>query len=100
MQNPDHILTKIAALAALDLNADADTTTQLAHDVGVIMNYVEQLKQIDTQGVSPLLHPLDLHQRLRIDDVSEESCLEQLAELAPLFDKDLYLVPKTLHTDD
>ena len=97
MLNPKDTLTKIAALACLDLNTDA--TAQLTHDVSVIMDYVEQLRQVDTQNVMPLLHPLDLHQRLRADTASEASCLEQLDELAPLFENDLYIVPKTLHTE-
>ena len=96
MHNPENTFKKIAALAALDLNTD---TTQLAHDVSGIMDYVEQLTQVDTRGVTPLMHPLDLHQRLRADEASEKSCLDQLEELAPLFDQDLYLVPKALHTD-
>lgn len=99
MLNPKDTLANIAALACLDLNTDTHTTAQLAHDVSVIMGYVEQLRQVNTEHVTPLLHPLDLHQRLRTDAALEQSCLEELAKLAPLFENDLYLVPKTLHTD-
>ena len=99
MRHPKDTLTKIAALACLDLNTNDDMKAQLAHDVGVIMDYVEQLRQVNTENVTPLLHPLDLSQRLRTDKASEESCLAQLAELAPLFENDLYLVPKTVLTE-
>ncbi|HBI21689.1 MAG TPA: Asp-tRNA(Asn)/Glu-tRNA(Gln) amidotransferase GatCAB subunit C [Legionella sp.] len=99
MLHPKDTLTKMAALANLDLNSNNDMKAQLTHDVGVIMDYVEQLRQVNTQGVTPLLHPLDLNQRLRTDTASDESCLTQLAELAPLFENDLYIVPKTLLTE-
>lgn len=87
-------LKKIAALAYIDTHSE--NTTQLLQDVGAIMNYVEQLRQIDTANTAPLLHPLDLHQRLRADEVHEENRTEELAKIAPLFVDGLYLVPKVI----
>ena len=49
---------------------------------------------MDTSTVAPLLHPLNLHQRLRADDVKEEDHRSELAKLTPLFADNLYLVPK------
>ena len=43
----------------------------------------------------PLLHPFALHQRLRADAVTEEDCIAELEAIAPLFEDDLYLVPKS-----
>ena len=87
-------LKKIAALAYIDI--DANSTLQFANDISSIMNLVEQLRQINTSAVAPLLHPLDLHQRLRHDDVLDDSALPALAKIAPLFANDLYLVPKVI----
>lgn len=89
-------LKKLAALAYLE--PDAESTQQLAHDVGAIMDFVEQLRQVDTSAVAPLLNPLHMNQRLRIDVVSEESHVTDLAKMAPLFAEDLYLVPKVIET--
>jgi aspartyl-tRNA(Asn)/glutamyl-tRNA(Gln) amidotransferase subunit C len=89
-------LKKLAALAYLEL--DADSTQQLAHDVVAIMSFVEQLRQVDTSTVSPLLNPLHMNQRLRVDDVTEENHVSDLAKMAPLFAEDLYLVPKVIET--
>lgn len=91
MPTTDYELKKIAKLAHLE------TTTNLEHDVSSIMDYVDQLRQIDTTGITPLLNPLDLHQRLRADDANEENCLAELAEIAPLFADNLYLVPKVIN---
>ena len=87
-------LDKIAALSYIGMNAES--TAQLSHDVGAIMNFVEQLRAIDSTGVAPLLHPLDQHQRLRADVVSEENQVLQLADIAPQFADNLYLVPKVI----
>ena len=96
MATSENELKKIAALAYLEM--DPKSTLQLSQDVSAIMTFVEQLRQIDTTNVTPLLHPLDLHQRLRHDEANEESRVDQLAAIAPLFADGLYLVPKVIDT--
>lgn len=93
MTVPTNELKKIAELACLDIE---DGHHALADDVNKIMDFVEQLRAVDTQGVAPLFHPFDLHQPLRPDVVSEESCLAELEEIAPLFEDGMYLVPKVI----
>ncbi|GGI75560.1 Asp-tRNA(Asn)/Glu-tRNA(Gln) amidotransferase subunit GatC [Legionella impletisoli] len=87
-------LQKLASLAYIKL--DAETRTKLAHDVSAIMEFVEQLRSINTQEIKPLFHPLDMQQRLREDVCDEPNRVEYLAEIAPLFENDHYLVPKVI----
>jgi aspartyl-tRNA(Asn)/glutamyl-tRNA(Gln) amidotransferase subunit C len=87
-------LTKIAALAYLDVSSKQ--SAQLMQDVIALMQYVEQLGHIDTQEISPLLHPLDLYQPLRADEVTDHDHTVELAKIAPQFTDDLYLVPKVI----
>ena len=87
-------LENIAELACL--NTDSKEDSQLAEEVSAIMSFVEQLRGVDTTGIAPLFHPFDLHQRFRADEVTEEDCSAQLAEIAPLFEDGLYLVPKII----
>lgn len=94
MSTTEDELNKIAALSYLDTN----NTPHLLHDVSAIMDYVEQLRQIDTTDIIPLLHPLGLHQRLRADEVNDVNHAAELANLAPLFVDNLYLVPKVIDT--
>ena len=90
-------LKKIATLATLAyIETDADSTLQFATDVSAIMNFVEQLLEVNTDGVAPLLHPLNIHQRLRTDTITEGNCVEGLAKIAPVFADNLYLVPKVI----
>jgi len=87
-------LKGIATLAALSLSsAHAE---QLTQDVSAILTFANQLLDVDTASVAPLPHPLDLHLRLRLDEVTEPSHLTQLASVAPEFADDLYLVPKVI----
>ena len=87
-------LEKIANLAYLDL--DLEHFPQLTQEISSIMDFVDQLRSVDTDGVAPLFHPFALHQRLRTDEITEVNCVEELKALAPLFEEGLYLVPKVI----
>jgi aspartyl-tRNA(Asn)/glutamyl-tRNA(Gln) amidotransferase subunit C len=89
-------IEKIASLACLDTSTDQ--TSQLNEEINAIMDFVEQLRSVDTQGIAPLFHPLALHQRLREDAITEEDCIAELEAIAPLFEDNLYLVPKVIES--
>ena len=89
-------LDKIAQLAYL--NTDEEHAPQLAHEISAIMDFVGQLKSINTTGIQPMYHAFDVHQPLRPDIVTEEDCVAQLAAIAPLFEDDYYLVPKVIES--
>ncbi|KGP63898.1 glutamyl-tRNA amidotransferase [Legionella norrlandica] len=81
------------------LNEDAEHSAKLTQEISAIMDFVDQLKAIDTSDVTPLFHPLALTQRLRPDEVTEAECLAELEAMAPLFEDNLYLVPKVISSD-
>jgi aspartyl-tRNA(Asn)/glutamyl-tRNA(Gln) amidotransferase subunit C len=89
-------LEKIAALAYLD----TQHSPQLAQEINDILDWVERLRAVDTQHIAPLFHPLEVHQRLRADLVTEEDCLAQLKAIAPQFEDNYYLVPSVLDVDE
>lgn len=89
-------LKKIAQLACLDIE---DSEASLPAEINAIMDFVEQLSSVDTSNVIPMAHPFALHQRLRADVLTESDCLAELEALAPLFEDNLYLVPKVLESD-
>lgn len=90
-------IEKIARLASLDTSSDQ--SSKLNDEVNSIMNFIEQLRSIDTASVHPLFHPLAQHQRLRTDEITEEECIKELEAIAPLFEEDLYLVPKVIESE-
>lgn len=88
------IFKNLIQLAAL--GERVGPTAQLTEEIGEIMDFVEQLRQVPTDEVAPLFHPLDLPQRLRQDKITESDCSAQLAAIAPHFENGLYLVPKVI----
>jgi len=85
---------KVSLLARLQLtDAELDLmTTQL----GQIVGYVEQLAELDTEGVEPMAHALELS-NVFADDVVRPSLPRQAALAnAPHQDGQFYLVPAVL----
>ena len=87
-------VNKIAWLARLAI--DPDKTGSCAHDLSGILDFVEQMRSVDTASVPPMAHPLDQAQRLRSDVVTETDQRESFQAHAPLVEAGLYLVPKVI----
>jgi len=84
----------IAQLARLHIEEDA-----IAHyvdEISSILQLVEQMNQVDSTGVLPLSNPLDAHQRLRDDTVSESDQRDKFQRIAPEVEAGLYLVPRVI----
>lgn len=84
-------LRKLADLAYIDVR-DAEL---LLHEANVILARIDLLHQIKTD-VEPLLHPVNPHQTLRNDEVLNDNCVTALANIAPLFVDNQYLVPSVI----
>jgi aspartyl-tRNA(Asn)/glutamyl-tRNA(Gln) amidotransferase subunit C len=62
-----------------------------------IVNFVDELSRVDTEGVLPMAHPLDgQHQRMRADAVSESDHHEKYQQNAPAVTAGLYVVPRVI----
>lgn len=84
----------IAHLARLAID-EADIPAY-ADNLSSILALVEQMNAVDTSGVEPMAHPLEMAQRLREDVVSEENQREHFQQHAPAVENGLYLVPKVI----
>ena len=84
----------VAHLARLELPADelAAYTGQL----NAIVGYVDQLQQVNTDGVEPLAHPLDLHDVFRPDEPRPSLPTDAVLANAPARKGDYYGVPAVL----
>jgi aspartyl-tRNA(Asn)/glutamyl-tRNA(Gln) amidotransferase subunit C len=87
-------IEKIAHLARLHI--DESETEEVATRITDILTLIDQMQSVDTEAVEPLAHPLDLVQRLRADEITEDNQRDRLQKLAPASEDGLYLVPKVL----
>lgn len=91
--SPDQI-RQVAHLARLELKPEM--TDAYARQLSNIMEMVGQLSRAETANVLPMAHPLDMHQRLRVDEVTAPNQREAFQAIAPATENGLYLVPKVL----
>lgn len=85
---------KIAHLARLAVNSDE--LDSVAGDLSTILQLVEQMNAVNTDGVIPMAHPLHMAQRLRPDEVSEIDERDHFQSIAPATENGLYLVPRVI----
>ena len=90
---PEAILN-IAHLARLHVSQDE--VQQYADELSAILEFIEQMNAVDTGGISPMAHPLDMIQPLRTDIVTEPDRRAEYQANAPLVRDGLYIVPKVI----
>jgi len=90
---PDDI-EKIAHLARLGI--DKDALEPLAADLSTMLDLVEQLQAVDTEGVEPMAHPANATLLLRDDVVTETDQRETLQAPAPATQDGYFLVPRVI----
>ena len=85
---------KIAHLARL--RVDEQEAGSSADSLTRILGLIEQMNAVDTTGIEPMAHPLDMHLRLRDDKPVEQDQREKFQRCAPEVESGLYLVPKVI----
>jgi aspartyl-tRNA(Asn)/glutamyl-tRNA(Gln) amidotransferase subunit C len=84
----------VAHLARLELNqADQET---MARQLSNILDYVNQLQQVNTEGIEPLAHPLPLQNVFRDDVPAPSLPVDAALANAPDRHGDFYGVPAVL----
>jgi aspartyl-tRNA(Asn)/glutamyl-tRNA(Gln) amidotransferase subunit C len=89
-----HDIEKVALLARLQLTDDelATITSELAQIVG----YVDQLGEVNTEGIEPMAHAVEVANVFRDDIVAPSLPREEALANAPHHDDRGYLVPPVL----
>ena len=92
---PDEV-ERIAHLARLALTTGEREL--FARQLTAVLQYAEQLREVDTEGVEPTSHPLALSAPLRADDVRPSLPRTEALAGAPDPDRDagLFKVPRVL----
>jgi aspartyl-tRNA(Asn)/glutamyl-tRNA(Gln) amidotransferase subunit C len=85
---------RVAHLARVAIDeAEARAVLSQLNDV---FKLIAEMQAVDTRGVEPMSHALDIVQRLREDAVTESDQHALFQSVAPQVEGDLYLVPKVI----
>jgi aspartyl-tRNA(Asn)/glutamyl-tRNA(Gln) amidotransferase subunit C len=87
-------IEKLATLSRIAINEE--TISEVSQRLGSVLELVDQLQAVNTEGVDAMSHPMQATQRLREDEVSELNRREALQAIAPETEDGLFLVPKVI----
>ncbi len=84
-------IAKLARLAMSDSEIEA-----MVPELNSILGWVEQLGEVDTDGVDPLTAVIPNKLRLRDDAVTDGNCRDEVLANAPVAEHGFFAVPKVI----
>lgn len=94
MQLSREEIEKVALLARLEFTPDE--LGAFSEQLGSIVEFVDQLAQVNTDGVEEMAHPLDVHSVLRPDVLSAGLSREEALATSPSNDGECFQVPAVM----
>jgi aspartyl-tRNA(Asn)/glutamyl-tRNA(Gln) amidotransferase subunit C len=89
---------KVAHLARLNITPEEER--QLTTQLSSILEYVEQLSELDTENVPPTTRAIDTSNITRPDELNPFPHKNDLLGQAPAQEGDFFKVPKILSSDE
>lgn len=94
------------------MSVDSDTVRRIAHlsrirldeariepmreDLNAILAFIEQLNEVDTNGVEPMTSVVETKMRLRADVVTDGNKPDDIVANAPVSEDGFFMVPKVV----
>jgi len=85
---------KIARLSRL--HVEADRLAPLADELNGILGWIEQLNEVDVEGVEPMTSAVDMEAPLRTDKITDGGKRDKVLANAPKSDAGFYVVPRSV----
>lgn len=94
MHVDENTVRRIARLARIKITADE--AKSLEGELSGILNWVEQLGEIDTSGVEPMTRVVAQKLKMREDKVTDGDIADDIVKNAPVVDDHYFVVPKVV----
>jgi aspartyl-tRNA(Asn)/glutamyl-tRNA(Gln) amidotransferase subunit C len=94
------------------MSVDADTVRRIAHlariavkeaevehlkgEINAILAWVEQLSEVNVEGVEPMTSVTPMRMKMRADAVTDGGIADQIVKNAPASDHNFFVVPKVV----
>ncbi|MBK9791682.1 MAG: Asp-tRNA(Asn)/Glu-tRNA(Gln) amidotransferase subunit GatC [Sphingobacteriales bacterium] len=88
----DVLVDKLANLSKLEF--DTDGKKAIKTDLSKILNFMEKLNELNTDGIEPLIYINEEVNIFRVDEINYPVTKEDALKNAPLKDADYIKVPK------
>jgi aspartyl-tRNA(Asn)/glutamyl-tRNA(Gln) amidotransferase subunit C len=91
------LVHKVALLARLELSSDEEE--KFTSQLGSILDYIEQLNELDVSDVAPTARAIDVSNVTREDELQPYPDREAILNCAPEQEGDFFKVPKILNAE-
>ena len=78
------------------ISVDDEKAKKLAGDMNLIFDFIEKLKELDTDNVEPLTSVVETTLKLRNDDVKSKNIKDQILKNSPEENEDFFVVPRVV----
>ena len=78
------------------ISVDDENAKKLAGDMNSIFDFIEKLKELDTDNVEPLTSVAETTLKLRVDEVKSGNIREQVLKNSPDENEDFFVVPRVV----
>jgi len=93
----DDLRDKVApANPPIQLHVEADRLQPLADDLNGILGWIEQLNEVDVDGVEPMTSAVDMAAPMRKDQISDGGKRDDVLKNAPKKDDGFFVVPRSV----
>ena len=90
----DETIEYVGILAQLELSGTEKE--QAKEDMGELLDYIDKLGELDTEGVEPMSHVFPVKNVFREDQVTNGDTREEILKNAPDQKEGAFKVPKTV----
>lgn len=95
MEITDDLIDRLAQLSKLDF--DAETREHMKHDFQRMLDFVDVLRELDTEGVKPLIHMTEAVNELRPDEPKPALNRAEMLAQAKGTTESFFSVPKVVN---
>ena len=85
---------RVAKLARLAVTEDE--AQRMMGELNAILGFVEQLSEVDVDGVEPMTSVMPMAMKKRVDVVTDGDIADRVVANAPLTDNNFFQVPKVV----
>ncbi len=90
----DETIEYVGILAKLELSGEE--LVQAKKDMGRMLDYIDKLNELDTEGVEPMSHVFPVQNVFREDEVTGFDQSERMLQNAPAQKDDMFVVPNVM----
>jgi aspartyl-tRNA(Asn)/glutamyl-tRNA(Gln) amidotransferase subunit C len=84
-------VAKLSRIAITDERAES-----MKAELNTILGFVEQLQEVDVEGIEPMTSVVDMDMRKRVDEVTDGNKAEDITANAPVSEDHFFMVPKVV----